>query len=394
MKILLLSFYYPPDLCAGSFRAKALETALHDVASRDLHIDILTTAPNRYSTLLREAADVQESEGLTVRRFPLPSHKSGMVDQSKAFIAFGRAVLKETRGKKWDLVVATSSRLMTAALGAYVAKRSKTPLYLDIRDLFTDTMSDLLPKSLSRVVLPAFRQLEKWTLRSASRVNLVSAGFIPHANAIAPKHDYRLFTNGIDEGFLTMDFAGAARARGQLPLVVYAGNMGEGQGLSSIVPMAAKAFEGKARFRFVGDGGRRPHLEAALKEADITNVELINPVPREELYVHYRDADILFLHLNDHAAFRKVLPSKIFEYAATGKPMLAGVAGFAAEFLASEVKGVAVFPPCDVPGMVESLDRLLSGPAEIQRDVFKTQYTRKKIMQDMAEDIISTGEES
>jgi len=32
------------------------------------------------------------------------------------------------------------------------------------------------------------------------------------------------------------------------------------------------------------------------------------------------DADVLFLHLNAYKAFEKVLPSKIFEYAATGRP--------------------------------------------------------------------------
>ena len=46
--------------------------------------------------------------------------------------------------------------------------------------------------------------------------------------------------------------------------------------------------------------------------------------------------DVLFLHLNDYSAFRKVIPSKIFEYAATGKPIVAGVSGYAAEFLRHE----------------------------------------------------------
>ena len=49
MKLLLLSFYYPPDLCAGSFRASALIEALSRNRPKDLQVTVLTTQPNRYS---------------------------------------------------------------------------------------------------------------------------------------------------------------------------------------------------------------------------------------------------------------------------------------------------------------------------------------------------------
>ena len=65
---------------------------------------------------------------------------------------------------------------------------------------------------------------------------------------------------------------------------------------------------------------------------------------------------MLFLHLGAHAAFEKVLPSKLFEYAALGKPVLAGVAGFAARFVREEISNAAVFPPCDVAGAVRAFD--------------------------------------
>ena len=47
---------------------------------------------------------------------------------------------------------------------------------------------------------------------------------------------------------------------------------------------------------------------------------------------------ILFIHLNAYPAFEKVLPSKIFEYAATGKPILAGVSGYSADFIRNNLK--------------------------------------------------------
>jgi glycosyltransferase involved in cell wall biosynthesis len=268
------------------------------------------------------------------------------------------------------------------------------PFYLDIRDLFTDTMADLFSGSPVRGLLPVFRCLERWTLRSADRVNLISAGFLPHACLVAPQHDYRLFTNGIDDEFLSLDFSGSGQGGGLPPLVVYAGNMGEGQGLHHVVPEAARLLTGKARFRLIGDGGRRRQLLEALARTGVANVEVLDPVPRSELYQHYREADILFMHLNDHAAFRKVLPSKLFEYAATGKPMLAGVAGYAADFLHQQVNGVEVFAPCDAVGLVQALERLFRVNFPVDRQLFKQRFARKKIMREMAEDILALGEDN
>ena len=387
MKILFVTFYFPPDLCAGSFRAQPLAEALLREGGGRVSVDVLTTMPNRYHTHSREAAAWEEREGLTIRRFPLPSHRSGMVDQARAFLAFARAVRRETKGRKWDLVLATSSRLMTASLGAQVARRMHAPLYLDIRDLFTDTMGDLLAGSPLKSLLPAFRLIERRTFGAAARINLVSPGFLEHMHEVVPGHDFRLFSHGIDDDFLGIDFTKTQPRTGE-SLIVYAGNMGEGQGLHHVLPRAAKQLEGRARFRLVGDGGRRRQLEVALADAKVTNVEILDPVPRAKLNEHYREADILFTHLNDVPAFGKVLPSKIFEYAATQKPILAGVAGYAAEFLRREVAGAEIFAPCDAVGMVAIVNRLLTGKPTIDRTGFFGKFSRRNIMREMARDIL------
>ena len=172
--------------------------------------------------------------------------------------------------------------------------------------------------------------------------------------------------------------------------ILYAGNMGDGQGLHRIVPEAARRLAGRARFRLIGDGGRRRQLEEGISGTD---VELLDPMPRARLYDQYRDADILFLHLNDHEAFKKVLPSKIFEYAATGKRMLAGVSGHAAGFLRNEVEGCAVFAPCSAQDLIEGVDRLSLLPDTIDREAFKFKFARTRIMDDMARDILSLMDE-
>jgi len=388
-RILILSFYYRPDLSAGSFRTTALVEALLEQQTSKIKIDVITTLPNRYSSFDLQAP-AQENDGqLNIRRIKLPPHQSGMFDQAKAFVSFAREVSKLAKGQHYDLIYATSSRLMTAALGARIASQTNTPLYLDIRDIFVDTIKDVLSKKVVFLLKPLFSAIELWTIKRAEHVNLVSQGFEPYFKARYPKQSLSCFTNGIDDEFLHQEFAsGFSERDASKPIsVVYAGNMGEGQGLHAIIPALAKRLGSRVSFKLIGDGGRRLQLANALAETGVKNVELVAPISREKLIKEYLDADILFLHLNDYDAFKKVLPSKIFEYAALGKPIWAGVSGYAAQFLDKEVSNSAVFQPCDVEHAVKAFERLVI--CDAPRHDFIQKFSRKLIMRMMAADVLA-----
>lgn len=386
MKILVLSFYYSPDIGPGALRAQSIVDSILDCSRNEIEIDVLTTKPNRYHSHLVTALERERAGSLSIVRFNLPVHQSGMIDQVKAFSVFARSVVNETRGREWDIVVATSSRLMTAVLAAWIARRSKAKLFLDIRDLFTETMSDVLENSIGRYLLPIFRQLERWTFRSADALNIVSAGFIGHVRKVLPDYEPLVFTNGIDEEFLNKDFTDLNSDN--LPLVLYAGNIGESQALDAVIPAISKMMAGQVKFRIIGDGGRRRALEKAIDLYDLKNVEILMPVERSKLLVHYCEASILFLHLNNYKAFQSVIPSKLFEYAAIGKPIIAGVTGYVEEFIYQNIEGVFVFKPCDTSAMKNALLASLIGPKHINREIFCNRYSRKKIMRQMAKKII------
>ena len=387
MRILMLSFYYKPDLSACSFRATALAEALSKQGKGKVkvEVEVLTTLPNRYHSFSVEAPEREDMDNIHIRRFRVPDHKSGMVDQTRAFLSFARQVITSLNGRRYDLVFATSSRLMTAALGAVAAKRVSAPLYLDIRDIFTDTMQDLLAGRSVRHIIPLFKVIERFTFRSATKINIVSGGFENYFRALVPRGRFSMFTNGIDEDFLGVSFVN--QKPNPHPLILYAGNIGEGQGLHRVVPEAARRLEGEADFLIIGDGGAREKLEEALIRNKVSNVNLESPVPRVKILELYRQADYLFLHLNDHKAFHKVLPSKIFEYAATGKPILAGVNGYARKFIMENVSNVEVFNPCDSEGLVRSFKSLQ--PGVTPREDFIRRFSRTSISADMAKDILS-----
>lgn len=392
MKLLILSFYYQPDLSAGSFRTTALVEALLEQLPANAHIDLITTLPNRYSSFSSGAPALEEHPRLTIRRISLPAHKSGMIDQAKAFLVYANAARKIVRHQHYDLVYATSSRLMTASLGALIARKKQTPLYLDIRDIFVDTIKDVLPKKIIWFLKPILSLLESFTIKSATKINVVSEGFLPYFKTRYPKQQYSTFTNGIDSEFLAAQPIENSSTQNPILDVVYAGNMGEGQGLHNIIPSLAKRLEGKVRFRLIGDGGRLVLLKQALVSEGCTNVELLNPIKREQLIEIYQSADILFLHLNDYDAFRKVLPSKVFEYAALGKPIWAGISGYAASFVSEHIENSAVFAPCDVATGIKSLETLniVTRP----RHAFVERFSRGRIMREMSKDVLSLTETS
>lgn len=391
-RILLLTFYYPPDLSAGSFRAHALLQALCANRLGGVHVDVLTTQPNRYWELASNTEPIEHGVGVRVRRLRLPVHRGGLKGQAISFLAFSYQVTRHLHSGQYDVVIATSSRLMTASLGAWIAYRQRARLYLDIRDIFVENLGELFPAPAAKPLKMIFGVVERLAIWRADKVNLVSPGFLAYFQPRYPDNKYTFHPNGVDEEFADFPVGCTSEASLSQPLqILYAGNIGDGQGLHFIVPQLARRLGRRVHFRIVGSGGRLQVLRKAISAESLKNVELVEPVPRAQLLSFYLQADVLFVHLNDFKAFRRVLPSKLFEYAATGKPIWAGVAGYAAEFIKSEISNTAVFAPCDADAAVIALDRLsLQSHA---RSDFVERFSRSRIMKAMADDVLKLVED-
>ena len=389
-RIVYLTFYFKPDLCAGSFRNSPLAAELAMQArSKDIRIDVYTTIPHRYSTFDIDAPEYEEIENLRIHRILLPQHKSGMLDQIFSFLKYYNEVLRLNKGKNVDLVFASSSRLFTAFLGYRIAKKANKPLYLDIRDIFVDTMNDVFKsKFLKILILPILKFIENRTFNYASHINLISGGFKEYFQKFK-NASFTLFSNGIDDEFIDgKNLISNLTNDSSKKVIVYAGNLGEGQGLDKIIPQAAKLLGNNFQFLIIGDGGTKKLLQNAIEKIGVNNVILKNPISRNELQNEYSNADYLFLHLNDYPAFRKVLPSKIFELATFKKPILAGVSGFSAQFIKDEINNSFVFNPCDFNTLVNHL-LTYDEKSNIDRSDFIEKFKRSVINEKMATSILN-----
>jgi hypothetical protein len=387
-RIVYLSFYFKPDLCAGSFRNSSLAIELSNQANlENAFIDLYTTSPNRYDTFKSEALNYEEIGNLRIHRISIPSHKSGMIDQILSFSKYFWTVLKMNKGKKTDLVFASSSRLFTAFLGYRLSIKSNSPLFLDVRDIFVDTMLDVLKSSFFKpLIILVLKIIEKKTFNHAKHINLISEGFKEYFSNFRCTN-FSFFSNGIDEEFLHNNNFLNKRNRKDTKLIIYAGNIGEGQGLHKIVPKTAKKLGKKFTFLIYGDGGAKNKLQKEIDNLKVKNVIIKAPVSRFELKSIYNTANYLFLHLNDYPAFKKVLPSKVFELATYPKTILAGVSGYSADFINKEVSNSFVFEPCDANSLVSFLKNNKS-LNQIDRKKFKENFRRSSINKKISKNIL------
>ena len=382
--LIIFSFYFTPDLCAGSFRNSTLIEELENQSEENVAKVIITTKPNRYKEFRTDSKEYEKRGSTEIYRIQIPDHQSGIIDQIKAFTIYFYKGIKIALKYNPTLVYASTSRLFTGFLGAFYARLSKADLYLDVRDIFLDTITDIYRKSVLKYFLsPIISIVEGLTMSSAHHINLISPGFKEYFIAKYPRRKYSYFSNGIDNLFLK------TKSRSETSTVVektivYAGNIGEGQGLHIFIPGLAKMLP-EYSIMIIGDGGAKQKLDEGIK--NLSNVNILPPMSRENVLEYYQKAKFTLIHLNDNEAFKKVLPSKVFELAAINKPILAGVDGYAAQFMAENVNESIIFKPGDFKEAV----RLIKGYqyAAIKRDLFKVKYSRENINMKMSESILS-----
>jgi len=383
--ILYLTFYFEPDLCAGSFRNTTLIKELALKAKGKAKIEVITTFPNRYDTYKVDAKKNETVENIEIHRIVLPAHQSGMKDQIMSFKEYYFKALRITKNKKYDLVIASSSRLFTAFLAYKIAVAQKVPLYLDIRDIFYDTMEDVLKNKIIKAFsLPVIKYIEKKTFNYAAHINLISAGFKTYFEQYK-RPNYSYFTNGIDQIFINNNSV-LTESKLSFKKIVYAGNVGEGQGLEKIIPEAALRLGTEFQFLIIGDGSTKERLIEKVNEYNLTNVIMMSPMERKELLKVYEDCDFTFVHLNDYDAFKKVLPSKIFELACFPQPLIAGVGGYSYKFISENVDNKILFNPCDVDSLVTQLKRFIY--KKEKRSEFIRKFNRTGINSQMAETML------
>lgn len=381
--IVYLSYHFEPDLSAGSFRNSAVANAFAHKMKGRAEIHLFCTQPNRYKNATEVTRSLERKGNLIIHRMAVPQHGNGFLLQIWSFWHFQRAVKAEIKNLEVDYIYASSSKLFTAYLAYRIAKVRRLNYAIDLRDLFSENLREL-------ITWPLFNRLISWLvktffeqpcLKNAYQIIINSEAFrdsIPKEY----KGEVHFIPNGIDDEFLNWEQS--EELPDQPKVICYAGNIGEGQGLHKIIPQLAEQLGEVYKFILIGDGSAKQKLVNELKRRNLKNVECLPPMKRKLVLEHYQNSHYLFLHLNDFKSFEKVLPSKVFEYAGGNIPILAGVAGYAKKFIDQEIRqSVFTFNPCDVNSVSTFLKN--AHYQKCRRTEFVEKYARKNLNRNMAD---------
>ncbi len=392
MKIVLFSYFYEPDLSAGSFRAKSLVESISKKLTKKDQVYVITTHPNRYASFKINSEDTSRESNVIIKRIRVNQHASSIIGQAFSFLTYFINSFLILRKLDVDFFIATTSRHMTGFMTALFSFIYRKQYYLDIRDIFSETISNLYSrksKIIGLILQYLFQFSEKHVLTNARCVNVVSRSFNDYYEEIGlDTSSWTFFPNGIDEDFKLK--TKTATNKKDFKTILYAGNIGEGQAIEEILPNVAKILGSKYQFKIIGDGGRRKILEKKIADENITNIILSDPIARAQLIDEYEDSDVLFLHLNDIPAFERVLPSKLFEYAVQCKPIIGGLSGYSRNFAESEIPHMNVFDPLDVNKCAILISE--SDSIKIEFDSvrkFYKKYSREVIMGKYTDSILS-----
>jgi glycosyltransferase involved in cell wall biosynthesis len=103
---------------------------------------------------------------------------------------------------------------------------------------------------------------------------------------------------------------------------LYAGNMGHPNDMESVLDAAAALVNNPhIHFIFLGSGVKRPWLERSTKERGLTNVTILDPLPRSEQLNFLNACDVAIVTLVSKMKGVS-MPSRTYNALAAGKPIL------------------------------------------------------------------------
>jgi glycosyltransferase involved in cell wall biosynthesis len=242
---------------------------------------------------------------------------------------------------------------------APLAKLRRMPvLFNAFISLYDTVVSDRKLVSASSFLGKSLRVVDRWSLRLASRVL-----------ADTPCHaDYFVELAGIPRERIGVVWVGAEDriftprpdVVSDTPRVLFYGTFIALHGLETIL-RAAKLVEADGiTVRIIGHGQEQPLVERLLNELSPANVETIERVPLEQLPNEIAAATICLGVFGTSDKAHRVVPHKVFECAAVGRPIITGdTEGVRTAFDENEVM---MTPPGDATALAEAIRSLMGQP--------------------------------
>jgi len=398
MKILYVSQYFPPEM--GAPAGRVYELSKHWVEAGH-HVTVLTGFPNHptgvvpqnYRRQMRQITTRERIDGIEVVRtwlYPAPNRRSmERISNYSSFCA--SACLRGLFLERPDVVIATSPQLLVGLSGWWISRLKRCPLVFEVRDLWPESLlasgigreDSLLIRSLERLASFLYRRCDRIAVvTDAFKDNLLTQRGLP-----AEKID--VVENGVETDlFYPGKDVTALRQVNGLDgkfVVSYIGTIGSAHGLDIIIQAARRLNEilPEALFLLVGEGAEKEKLRALAEKEHLGNILFLDQQPRQTIPLFINASDVCLVLLRNAELFTTVLPSKMLEFMACGRPVVLGVDGQARKVLDKAKAGVYIRPG-DPEALAQAVMDLYRDPAlrsrlgENGREFICTHYSRKQ----------------
>lgn len=378
MKILVYGINYSPELTGiGKYTGEMVEW----MTSQGHEVRVITAPPYYpdwevhpdYSAWTYK----KEQGAATVWRCPLyvpkqPSTLKRLIHLGSFAVSSFFPLLAQRRWKP-DRIIGVVPTLFCVPGMRLLARLSGARTLLHIQDYEVDAMLGLgmAGKEKGKVACLASR-FERSCLHNVDNVSTISRSMMNKAieKGVDPKRVI-FFPNWSEvERFreVTAQDVLALRENLQLPadkkIILYSGNIGEKQGLETVIDVAARFADRPYLFVIVGQGGGKARLEKLAAERGLRNVAFHPLQPYDALPALLRLADC-HLVIQRRGAADAVLPSKLTNILAVG-----GNAVITAEpetelgQLCEQYSGIAVcVEPESADALAAGIERCLQLPA-------------------------------
>jgi len=403
MRILLYTQYFSPETNAPANRWDYFTNYLKN---KGHEITVLTSYPNHpqrkiFQGYKNRFRTIENKDGIKIIRcytYISPSVK--FIPRLLNYLSFSfSSYLNSLSLKRFDLIIVSIPPIFVGFTGLKIAKRLKVPLVLDLRDLW--------PEAAEETGYLKKGSLYYYTLNKAR--NLYQKATVILVNSPALKEDLicsygissnKIFyiPNGADLEFFRNDYdTKEIEEKYNLKnkfVVLYTGIIGFAQGIETIIKTANLLKEkNEIVFLIVGSGPKEEEIKNLVKELRLTNVILTGQRPREEMPYFVSRADVCLATYKNSPVFKKNIPSKIFDYMASGKPIIVNLEGEASEIILSAQAGLLSLPE-DPESLKEAILKIYESPILKEKMgesalIYARQYYDKKVISENLEEILN-----
>ena len=389
-KLVLLCQHFYPEMISTGMHMTELATRLAELGWQ---ITVLTSKPS-WGTDDPDTGHVPADmtyRGVRILRVPtLGSQSGGLVSKTVSALSFVPSAawaLWKRRADYRSLVITTNPPFV-GVLGWAVSAVFRRPYVVIVYDVFPVFAIRLGVMSPTSWLAKLWRRTTRMILCGAAATVVIGRDMRVLIEQKMPTHLHDrivMIPNWSDERHVrpVPSDANAFRrehvAEGRF-VIQYAGRLGEKHALEPLID-AARALRGTGvLFQFVGEGAKKPTLQALVEEHGLDNVQFLPYQPMHRLAEMLSAADLSVVCLEPgHTGIS--VPSKAYGVLASGTPIIGILdpAGEIGQMITETGCGVLVEP--DGESIARLIEELMSDPArrramsDAGRAAFLERYT-------------------